>query len=112
MKKMKYGTILLALFLGGYVSLDSASAKDATYSVGILDFPPYAVIEKSGDCKGILVGLIEQVLEQAGIDYCLVTLDMSYHMWYTFFIIELLTGRIEYEEIHSDLDRRGTRHVN
>lgn len=40
MKKMKYGTILLALFVGGYVSLDSASAKDATYSVGILDFPP------------------------------------------------------------------------
>lgn len=71
MKKMKYGTILLALFLGGYVSLDSASAKDATYSVGILDFPPYAVIEKSGDCKGILVELIEQVLEQAGIDYTL-----------------------------------------
>lgn len=33
--------------------------------------PPYAVIEKSGDCKGILVELIEQVLEQAGIDYTL-----------------------------------------
>jgi len=46
-----------------------AAAANRVYQVGILDFPPYAVIEKSGACKGILVDVLEKVLKEGGISY-------------------------------------------
>ena len=54
-----------------WTALGLASAEDRTYQVGVLDFPPYAVIEKSGVCKGILVDLLEKVLQRGGMSYTL-----------------------------------------
>ncbi len=39
------------------------------YRVGIVDFPPYAIIEKSGKFSGIMVELLEKVMKKAGITY-------------------------------------------
>lgn len=62
--------ILMAFLLPGALSMaHPVTADDRIYRVGILDFPPYAVIEKSGACKGILVDVLERVLKQAGISY-------------------------------------------
>ena len=59
------GLLLLAVILPS----SSAWARDKTYRVGLLDFPPFAVIEKSGKYSGILVELIEKVLKKADVSY-------------------------------------------
>ncbi len=40
-----------------------------SYNVGVVDFPPFAVIEKSGKYGGIMVDLLEKVLKNARISY-------------------------------------------
>lgn len=69
MKKMKYVVPLLLFFLAGYASLNSNIVEARTYTVGILDFPPFSVIEKSGECKGILLDSLEKILKHEGIPY-------------------------------------------
>jgi polar amino acid transport system substrate-binding protein len=63
------GFPLLAILAAVMTIFSPAAADDGIYRVGILDFPPYAVMEKSGACKGILVGVLERVLKQGGISY-------------------------------------------
>lgn len=69
MKRVKCVFLLWFILLAGYVFCSPAVADDRTYHVGILDFPPYSVIEKSGAYKGIMVDLMEKVLKHAGIPY-------------------------------------------
>lgn len=44
-------------------------AGEKTYHVGVLDFPPFCVIQKTGECSGILVEVIKKVLKHGGISY-------------------------------------------
>ncbi len=69
MKRVKCIFLLWLILLAVYVFCSPAVADDRTYHVGILDFPPYSVIEKSGAYKGIMVDLMEKVLKHAGIPY-------------------------------------------
>jgi len=69
MKKVKCIFLLWLILLAGYVFCIPAVAGDRTYHLGILDFPPYSVIAKSGVYKGIMVDLIERVLKHAGVPY-------------------------------------------
>ena len=69
MKRVKCIFLLWLILLAGYVFCTPALAGDRAYHLGVLDFPPYSVIEKSGACKGIMVDLMERVLKHAGIPY-------------------------------------------
>jgi polar amino acid transport system substrate-binding protein len=44
-------------------------AGEKTYRVGVLDFPPFCVIHKTGEYTGILVEVLEKVLKHNGISY-------------------------------------------
>ena len=69
MKRVKGTFLLWFILLAGYIFCIPAVSANKAYQVGILDFPPYSVIEKSGAYKGILVDLMERVLTYAGIPY-------------------------------------------
>lgn len=65
-KTMKRSLFILPILC---VLLNPAWAQADPYKVGLVDFPPYAVIEKSGKYSGILVELLEKVLKKAEISY-------------------------------------------
>ena len=69
MKKWKDIKRLSFIFLAGCALLNPAFTQAEPYKVGILNFPPYSVIEKSGRYKGILVELLEKVLKKADVSY-------------------------------------------
>jgi len=71
MHRVKWMFRLLPIVAAVLTIFSPAIAGDRIYRVGILDFPPYAVIEKSGVCKGILVDVLYRVLKEGGISYSL-----------------------------------------
>lgn len=69
MENWKKTVLFLFILPVVWVFLGPASSYADPYEVGIVDFPPYAVIEKSGKCSGIMVELLEKVLKKAEIPY-------------------------------------------
>ena len=61
--------LLLFIIPAVCLLLIPTGVRAEVYNVGIVDFPPYAVIEKSGKYSGIMVELLEKVLEKAKISY-------------------------------------------
>jgi polar amino acid transport system substrate-binding protein len=72
LKMRKYAVIILFLLLAICMLSGYAIAREKTYRVGLLDFPPFAVIEKSGQYSGILVELLEKVLKKANVSYTVI----------------------------------------
>ena len=69
MKHWKNILRLLFILPVVWVLLNPTAVQADPYKVGIVDFPPYAVIEKSGKYSGIMVELLEKVLKKAEISY-------------------------------------------
>ncbi len=56
-------------FLIVMAAFSPVMAGGKTYRVGVLDFPPFCVIHKTGEYTGILVEVLEKVLKYDGISY-------------------------------------------
>jgi len=77
MKRRNIVAPFIFMLLAACVFSYPSGVKAETYRVGILDFPPYSVIETSGKYKGILVELMEKVLKKARISYTVTSLPQK-----------------------------------
>lgn len=69
MKKRKIIAPSIFILLTCCAFFNPVVVEAGPFRVGIHHIPPFSVIEKSGDYKGILVELLEKVLKKAGISY-------------------------------------------
>lgn len=69
MKNLKSSAWMLFIFPVFCGLANPAWVTAEPYQVGLVDFPPFATVEKSGRYGGILVELLEKVLKKAEIPY-------------------------------------------
>jgi len=69
MTNWKNLTRVFFMFLFFSILIKPALVHAEPYKVGLVDFPPFATIDKSGKYSGIMVELLEKVLKRAEISY-------------------------------------------